>query len=234
MAGRPIVFRLDLLAFHRRTATVPVGPAGADATRAVTADGALLVAAIASFAGSTSGCKRGFRAHPIAEPFRSGDGGRHCRCRRCVRSTGRRRRFGSTAWAAPPQPRSARNRHRVSDFSHQPRGLKRFGPLAAPPEAMRTCDHPAEHRVVDAPVAPRTHSEHPAADPRTDLEYVLDPRMDSVAIYRTKRIWPLAGRLRSGRQDLNLRPPGPQPGALPDCATPRGCHASGRRESNPP
>jgi hypothetical protein len=26
----------------------------------------------------------------------------------------------------------------------------------------------------------------------------------------------------SGRQDLNLRPPGPQPGALPDCATPRG------------
>ena len=26
---------------------------------------------------------------------------------------------------------------------------------------------------------------------------------------------------RSGRQDLNLRPPGPQPGALPDCATPR-------------
>jgi hypothetical protein len=28
--------------------------------------------------------------------------------------------------------------------------------------------------------------------------------------------------LRSGRQDLNLRPPGPQPGALPDCATPRG------------
>jgi hypothetical protein len=28
-------------------------------------------------------------------------------------------------------------------------------------------------------------------------------------------------RFESGRQDLNLRPPGPQPGALPDCATPR-------------
>ena len=26
----------------------------------------------------------------------------------------------------------------------------------------------------------------------------------------------------SGREDLNLRPPGPQPGALPGCATPRG------------
>ena len=32
----------------------------------------------------------------------------------------------------------------------------------------------------------------------------------------------------SGRQDLNLRPPGPQPGALPDCATPRGAPASER------
>ncbi len=34
----------------------------------------------------------------------------------------------------------------------------------------------------------------------------------------------------SGRQDLNLRPLGPQPSALPDCATPRGwmhCAASG-------
>ena len=32
----------------------------------------------------------------------------------------------------------------------------------------------------------------------------------------------------SGRQDLNLRPPGPQPGALPDCATPRGALNSER------
>ena len=27
--------------------------------------------------------------------------------------------------------------------------------------------------------------------------------------------------LQSGREDSNLRPPGPKPGALPDCATPR-------------
>ena len=27
----------------------------------------------------------------------------------------------------------------------------------------------------------------------------------------------------SGREDSNLRPPGPEPGALPDCATPRSC-----------
>src|SRR4029077_6695114 len=31
-----------------------------------------------------------------------------------------------------------------------------------------------------------------------------------------------AGEVISGRQDLNLRPLGPQPSALPDCATPRG------------
>jgi hypothetical protein len=29
----------------------------------------------------------------------------------------------------------------------------------------------------------------------------------------------------SGREDLNLRPPAPKAGALPDCATPRGDRA---------
>ena len=52
---------------------------------------------------------------------------------------------------------------------------------------------------------------------------------------RSRRLVVISLRaFESGRQDLNLRPPGPQPGALPDCATPRGCLASGRRESNPP
>ena len=41
----------------------------------------------------------------------------------------------------------------------------------------------------------------------------------------------------SGRQDLNLRPPGPQPGALPDCATPRDRpslrQSLGRRSARP-
>ena len=32
----------------------------------------------------------------------------------------------------------------------------------------------------------------------------------------------------SGRQDSNLRPPGPKPGTLPDCATPRTIFPSGR------
>ena len=37
----------------------------------------------------------------------------------------------------------------------------------------------------------------------------------------------------SGRQDLNLRPPGPQPGALPDCATPRGRQAGDGNRTRP-
>src|SRR3712207_2316166 len=41
---------------------------------------------------------------------------------------------------------------------------------------------------------------------------------------------------QSGRLDLNQRPLGPQPSALPDCATPRKPHASaaesGRPDSN--
>jgi hypothetical protein len=40
--------------------------------------------------------------------------------------------------------------------------------------------------------------------------------------YGLKRNMRLSGILNwSGRQDLNLRPPHPQCGALPDCATPR-------------
>ena len=39
--------------------------------------------------------------------------------------------------------------------------------------------------------------------------------------------------LPMGRQDLNLRPPGPQPGALPDCATPRGWQAGDRNRTRP-
>jgi hypothetical protein len=40
-----------------------------------------------------------------------------------------------------------------------------------------------------------------------------------------------AGSGISGRQDLNLRPLGPQPSALPDCATPRwALHSTNRRE----
>jgi hypothetical protein len=66
--------------------------------------------------------------------------------------------------------------------------------------------------------------------------------VNALSKHNTKRNWTLIGPRRlvggsgtgtrktpirrlfveSGRQDLNLRPPGPQPGALPDCATPRG------------
>ena len=50
-------------------------------------------------------------------------------------------------------------------------------------------------------------------------------------IYNKKRGFPfLLENLSSmsGRQDSNLRPPGPKPGALPDCATPRSDLASAK------
>src|SRR3954447_3874255 len=59
-------------------------------------------------------------------------------------------------------------------------------------------------------------------EPRKNLDPKLDPSR-YLALPR-KRREPRVTRafVTSGRQDLNLRPPGPQPGALPDCATPRG------------
>jgi hypothetical protein len=58
---------------------------------------------------------------------------------------------------------------------------------------------------------PAPHAECPStALPGRELTHVsgLDPPG------RTLEVW-------SGREDLNLRPPGPEPGALPGCATPR-------------
>src|SRR5262245_2458337 len=40
-------------------------------------------------------------------------------------------------------------------------------------------------------------------------------------------------RYWSGREDLNLRPPGPEPGALPGCATPRPQVKPGEDSSGP-
>src|SRR5688500_895481 len=40
---------------------------------------------------------------------------------------------------------------------------------------------------------------------------------------------PARGSLWSGREDLNLRPPAPEAGALPGCATPRRAIPRGRR-----
>ena len=51
--------------------------------------------------------------------------------------------------------------------------------------------------------------------------------VDAVSIYPTYRkpfdmiVKRAEKKEWSGREDSNLRPPGPEPGALPDCATPR-------------
>ena len=60
------------------------------------------------------------------------------------------------------------------------------------------------------------HNDHLGAT--AHRRYTAGP--DPSCAARTKV--PICSFFESGRQDLNLRPPGPQPGALPDCATPRG------------
>ncbi len=58
--------------------------------------------------------------------------------------------------------------------------------------------------------------------PHEKLDPKLDPtRRCNSALQSRNRPYKADSGV-SGRQDLNLRPPGPQPGALPDCATPRG------------
>ena len=49
-----------------------------------------------------------------------------------------------------------------------------------------------------------------------------------------KKRAPKIDALSSGRQDSNLRPPGPKPGALPACATSRGLQPLAVREGFEP
>jgi hypothetical protein len=71
----------------------------------------------------------------------------------------------------------------------------------------------AEHSKI-GPAAPTTVPGQITAQSRSQSQIL--PSRDAPSPSRH------LSRLLSGRQDLNLRPPGPQPGALPDCATPRG------------
>ena len=75
----------------------------------------------------------------------------------------------------------------------------------------------------------------PRAKRPTDgaLDEKLDPRANWCCIAQVTKTSSLAGTFQSGRQDLNLRPPGPQPGALPDCATPRGEQAGDGNRTRP-
>ena len=68
-----------------------------------------------------------------------------------------------------------------------------------------------EQRSETAPPRNRPLSRHPVDSA---------PRHATRAISQS-RVKRYLQEVQSGRQDLNLRPPGPQPGALPDCATPR-------------
>src|SRR5262245_17758691 len=63
------------------------------------------------------------------------------------------------------------------------------------------------------------HHEVPEPDP-LHASRDQEPRPSDVAVLRSS-FRHRANRIWSGRRDLNAGPPGPEPGALPDCATPR-------------
>ena len=99
--------------------------------------------------------------------------------------------------------------------------------------ATRVTHRGAQHRDPQ-PRLPRGRQSLPRAVPAAQPSVValrliaINLRQDSTQTIRPRlpvlKEKPGLSRafLTSGRQDLNLRPPGPQPGALPDCATPRG------------
>ncbi len=49
----------------------------------------------------------------------------------------------------------------------------------------------------------------------------LSKLCDKKILYALRIEWHENGQIKSGREDLNFRPHGPEPCALPDCATPR-------------
>ena len=58
-------------------------------------------------------------------------------------------------------------------------------------------------------------SRYGACEPAAEIPSEAEgPKFTGAPIGNSKEKW-------SGREDLNLRPPGPEPGALPGCATPR-------------
>jgi hypothetical protein len=105
---------------------------------------------------------------------------------------------------------------------------------------------PGSTSARPSPASPNGMRENGTRDPRADLlgkseaigiaHALIDLQAETayaIAVFRS--FWTsfasLCRQKVSGRQDSNLRPPGPQPGALPDCATPRGRQAGDRNRT---
>jgi hypothetical protein len=143
----------------------------------------------------------------------------------------RRSRARSSAAQAPggswPRGGTASRRPRTGTAG---RGSRRGGPRSRTDRRPRTgCSRRPRLRAVDPnPLRAVLRAERlgnraedsPGAEPHRVCGYGPTPG-NPVARKASGVLRQPAGR-ESGRQDLNLRPPGPQPGALPDCATPRG------------
>jgi hypothetical protein len=102
--------------------------------------------------------------------------------------------------AAGPRPRRSANGHRLSraELVGHPHDLvvRNLPPIAARQEVRERV------RGIEPPSPAWKAGALPLSYTRTALELVSPASL-------------------SGREDLNLRPPAPKAGALPDCATPR-------------
>lgn len=108
-----------------------------------------------------------------------------------------------TSCATPPAVTAARGHLFAICGGHRSGPAAQCKGLNQPVSLSRLA--PYHSRITDRRASPRIAS-------RSDFDLALCVAMRSHA----KEL------LISGRQDLNLRPLGPQPSALPDCATPRG------------
>ena len=82
-----------------------------------------------------------------------------------------------------------------------------------------TCEapeHPRSARMFETARSAKIHWARKSCCP---TKSVIVEKQKS--FYSPKRAEAISLWKMSGRQDSNLRPPGPKPGALPDCATPR-------------
>jgi hypothetical protein len=143
--------------------------------------------------------------------------------------------FGAADYAASPQSHTTSiggaDGRSVGLFQARPAPANRAGPRRGPPDAPRATSQDAGTPALRA--LPRYRAD--TARPKTAF----------AALRSRSGFFAAAGRKEgsganscylvrtepshlSGRQDLNLRPPGPQPGALPDCATPRLLHPAER------
>ena len=138
--------------------------------------------------------------------------GTDCAGRRCAAD-----RYGSSPWRAPDRDRGSREprvRATASDALAFKQARSRFGRRAGAPVWLHT-----GARVPRWPTVSMAATAHKLGPYWAPGAVGSGSESDAKTPVPAKSVFQ-AGLSVSGRLDLNQRPSGPQPDALPDCATP--------------